>query len=92
MNEKKSYKVHIFEEHYTLLSDEPEELVLNAAEMVNCFMKEISCQSAIVDQKKIAVLAALRIANQLLTFENIYNKEQKGAIDLIRYIDEELSV
>jgi hypothetical protein len=40
MNEKKSYKVQIFEEHYVLSSDEAEALVIEAAEMVDASMKE----------------------------------------------------
>ena len=46
MNEKKSYKVQIFEEHYVLSSDESEALVVKAAEMVDASMKEISHQFA----------------------------------------------
>ena len=92
MNEKKSYKVQIFEEHYVLLSDEAESFVLTAAEMVDAVMKEISKQSAITDPKKIAVLSALRIADKLLNFEREYHKEQQNKVALENYIDQELSI
>ena len=45
MNEKKSYKVQIFEETYVLSSDEPEALVVKAAEMVDASMKAMGLQA-----------------------------------------------
>ncbi len=90
MNEKKSYKVQIFEEHYVLSSDEAEALVIEAAEMVDASMKEISHHFALTDVKKIAVLAALRIANQLLHSERKQNNNEQTVGALKDYIDQEL--
>ena len=90
MNEKKSYKVQIFEEQYVLLSDETEASVIKAAKMVDENMKNISLQSTITDPKKIAVLTALRIASKLLSLEDKHNKEQGEKRALIDYIDKEL--
>ena len=92
MNEKKSYKVQIFEEHYVLVSDQSEAFVLKAAEIVDAAMKEISQQSTITDTKKIAVLSALRIADLLLTIEKKYQQEQQKAVAIENYIDQELSI
>jgi len=92
MNEKKSYKVQIFEEHYVLSSDEPEALVLKAAETVDFAMKEISHHFAITDVKKIAVLSALRIASKLLQCEREYGNKEQRMIALKNYIDQELSL
>jgi cell division protein ZapA (FtsZ GTPase activity inhibitor) len=92
MNEKKSFKVQIFEEHYVLSSNESESLVVQAAEMVDACMKEISRQSTITDSKKIAVLSALRIAEKLLSFEREYDKEEQKKLALKNYIEQELSV
>ena len=92
MNEKKNYKVQIFEEQYVLSSDDSETLVLKAAEMVDASMKEISHYSTITDSKKIAVLAALRIAEKLLSFEREQNKEHQKQSALKNYIDQELSL
>lgn len=92
MNEKKNYKVQIFEEHYVLSSDASETLVLKAAEMVDTCMKEISHHSTITDSKKIAVLSALRIAEKLLSFEREYGKEEEKKLALKNYIDQELSL
>ena len=92
MNEKKIYKVQIFEELYTLLSDDPESFVLKAAELVDLIMKDVSCQSMISDPKKVAILSALRIADKLLNIEHDYSKLQQKAIALENYIDQELSI
>lgn len=91
MNEKKNYKVHIFGDQYFLVSDDSEVLVEKAAKMVDMLMKEIDQHSVTLDPKKVAVLAALRMANSLLTSEHIYNEEQKKKIALIEYINQELS-
>ena len=92
MNEKKSYKVQIFEEPYVLSSDESEALVLKAAEMVDASMKEISHKFAINDVKKIAVLTALRIADKLLHCEREHAKDEKRLVALKDYIEQELSL
>jgi cell division protein ZapA (FtsZ GTPase activity inhibitor) len=92
MNEKKSYKVQIFEETYVLSSDEPEALVVKAAEMVDASMKEISHKFAITDVKKIAVLTALRIADKLLHGEREHAKNEKRIGALKDYIEQELSL
>jgi len=92
MNEKKSYKVQIFEENYVLSSDEPQELVVKAAQLVDASMKEISRQSSIADVKKIAVLSALRIANKLLLYEQDLGQQEQAMNTLKNYIDQELSL
>lgn len=89
MNEKKSYKVQIFEESYVLTSNGSESFILKAVEMVDSCMKEISQQNAIVDVKKIAILTALRIADQLLQNEHCYNKNEQRIMALKNYIEQE---
>ncbi len=92
MNEKKSYKVQIFEETYVLSSDESEALILKAAEMVDASMKEISHKFAITDVKKIAVLTALRIADKLLHCEREQTNDKQRTVALKDYIEHELSL
>lgn len=92
MNEKKSYKVQIFEDPYILSSDESEALVMKAAEMVDASMKEISHQCGLVDAKKIAVLTALRFAGKVLAVETEQGMEHEKQIALKKYIDQELSL
>jgi cell division protein ZapA (FtsZ GTPase activity inhibitor) len=92
MNEKKSYKVQIFEEQYVLASDEAEALVMKAAEMVDHSMKEISHHFAITDVKKIAVLSALRFASALLACEREQSNDEQRLLALKNCIDQELSL
>ena len=92
MNEKKSYKVQIFEEPYVFSTDEPEAYIVKAAEMIDASMKEISHQFALTDVKKIAVLSAVRIAHELLKCEREHTMSEQKIMALKNYIDEELSL
>lgn len=68
--EKNRLKVEIFNDQYSLISDEKEADVLKASLMVDKLMREIADKSNLNDDKKIAVLAALRIASKLVTLED----------------------
>lgn len=61
-----SCKVSIFGDQYTIKTDESRDLIVQAAALVDSAMKEIACASKF-DTKSIAVLAALRIAHQMLS-------------------------
>ena len=88
-NEKKKYKIDIFEQEYIFVSDEAEFLIRNAAIFVDNTMREIQ-QSGVRDSKKIAVLAALRFA-VLLEQDNQQKKvTQDKERELIARIDQEL--
>lgn len=66
---KKSYRVAIFDDVYTLVTDETEETVKTVAKQVDTFMKEIATKAPTLDVKKIAVLVALRYASLLAAKE-----------------------
>lgn len=68
--EKNKLKVEIFNEQYSLISDEKEADILKASLMVDALMREIADKSNLNDEKKIAVLAALRMASKLVNLEN----------------------
>ncbi|HVX00800.1 MAG TPA: cell division protein ZapA, partial [Candidatus Babeliaceae bacterium] len=65
----KKYKLSIFGEAYTIVSDESEEILLKAAKQLDGLMREVSQKSQIADAKRIAVLAALQIATHSQTLE-----------------------
>lgn len=92
MNDKKAYKVQIFDEYYTLSSDEPEEFIIKTAHLVDTVMKDIDHQFVVTDQKKIAVLSAIRIASMFLKKEHEMLLDQNNQNALIHYIDQELSL
>jgi cell division protein ZapA (FtsZ GTPase activity inhibitor) len=82
-----SYKVSIFGDQYIIKTDESHDLIIQAAALVDSTMKEIACASKF-DAKSIAVLAALRIAHQMLSAGqcNTHNNEA-----LMSLIDQELA-
>jgi cell division protein ZapA (FtsZ GTPase activity inhibitor) len=68
--EKRKLKIEIFNDQYSLVSDEKEADVLKASLIVDKLMREIADRSSLQDEKKIAVLAALKIASKLVDLEN----------------------
>jgi len=80
---QKSYKVTIFNESYTLMSTEQEELLtMQAVSLVDTLMKEISQQYQFTDSKKIAVLAAIRLAYDVTQLRASKGQE-KAVFDLL---------
>lgn len=88
-NEKKKYKIDIFEQEYSLVSDEAEFLIKNAAIFVDHTMKEIQ-KSGVRDSKKIAVLTALRFAILLEQHNQQKKVTQEIERELVARIDQEL--
>jgi cell division protein ZapA (FtsZ GTPase activity inhibitor) len=58
------YKVSLFGEVYTLVSDESENSLLSSAALVDNLMKEIAQQTRCTDTKRLAILVALHLAQQ----------------------------
>lgn len=81
-----SYKVSIFGDQYTLKTDESGDLIVKAAALVDSTMKEIACASKL-DAKSTAVLAALRIAHQMMSADQ-YQASNEA---LINFINQELT-
>jgi len=91
MNETKSYKLSIFGDHYTVVSDESEVHLLESAHMVDMIMKDIAQKSRNPDAKKIAVLAALKVASNLLNIERQQEYDKRGYAELMKLIEKEIS-
>jgi cell division protein ZapA len=66
----KIVKVNIYDTEYSIKAEESEEYYLEIADYVNKKMKEISSATNIVSTSKVAVLAALRIAEELFQIKN----------------------
>lgn len=85
-HELKKYRFTIFGEAYSLVSDEPEALLQEAAHQIDALMRDIAQKSQIGDPKKIAVLAAMQsirhaqqCESELVSFKN----EQARLIELL---------
>jgi cell division protein ZapA (FtsZ GTPase activity inhibitor) len=86
----KKYKVSLFGEAYTLISDEPEEHITASVHHVDELMRSITQSLQVTDSKKAAVLAALQLASRLLELEHRYHQKQYEHEKLIDLIDREL--
>ena len=70
MNEAKSYIIRILNDQYTLSSDEPQEHINKSSELVNLFIREVLDHNKHMEHKKVAILAALRMASHILQLES----------------------
>lgn len=89
-HEIKSYKLTIFNQQYTVVSDEPEEDLLNYAAYVDQVMQDIATRSRLQDVQKIAVLAALKIVHTMFDLEHKVAHCAQQNNDLIKRIDQEI--
>ena len=90
-NKTRNCKVTIFGESYSLITSESEEHVVQAAHQVDLIIKEIAHKSTNnIDEKKCAVLTALRFASKVLLLEAEVNKRRQKEGLLIEAIDREL--
>lgn len=86
--EVKKYNVSVFNQTYSLVSDEEESVIVDAANRVDSLMKEISSRG--IDSKKAAVLAALKIAIDLSHACNHKMLCQQALNQLLCSIEEEI--
>ncbi|TET06589.1 cell division protein ZapA [Candidatus Dependentiae bacterium] len=89
-NTLKSYQLEIFGNQYKLLSDESEQHVVQSAQVVDKYMKEIADRVTNKNIQRIAVLAAVRLASMLLYKESELEQKQFHEKELIALIDREL--
>lgn len=63
-NEESTLRVEIYNQTYSIRSDGDNEYILDLAEYVDRKMREISSGTLTVDSLKVAILAALHIADE----------------------------
>lgn len=86
---KNTYKLLIFGDHYSIVSDESQAQITKAAAQVDALMKEISAKATHVDEKRIAVLVALQLASKLLVLESNQEHTQGCHERLIDRLEQE---
>src|SRR5258705_10716331 len=76
-----SIRVEIYNQTYNIRSDGDNEYILRLAEYVDGKMREISSGTLTVDSLKVAILAALHIADELHRLKNMHEQadSQLGA-------------
>jgi len=88
--EIKKYEVTILGELYTLVSDQSDEHIVSATNKINEIIREISQKAPHLEQKKLAVLAALKIASRLVECEYELEAVKNKSQALLDTIDREL--
>lgn len=85
--ELKKYRARIFGEVYAIVSDEPEDIILEAVKIIDNSMREIADKSQNLDAKKIAVLTALKIAVRALSIESAFKQEKQLSSRIMNVLD-----
>ena len=67
-------RVEIYNQTYNIRSDGDSEYVMSLAEFVDSRMREISGSTLTVDSLKVAILAALHIADELHRLERLHEQ------------------
>lgn len=86
--EVKRYKVTIAGESYFLVSDEPEERILDVARYVDGQMRTIAQSGHADDPQRLAVLIALQSTSKMMQCSDLlktYQRHNEKMIDLINH-------
>jgi cell division protein ZapA len=67
-------KVEIYNQTYNIRSDGDTEYIIQLAEFVDSRMREISSGTLTVDSLKVAILAALHVADELHRLKHLYEQ------------------
>ncbi len=86
-----TYKVLIHEDEYQLVSDEAETHVLKAAERVNEIMKKLASGAEAVNKRKVAVMAAIQLASELLHMQEDRAKREQQEKDLASLVEQSIA-
>ena len=87
-NKNKNYKVSIGGSMYSVVTDEAEEHVVRSAELVDSLTKKALQASPRMDQTKVVVLVALRLASRVSELEAALHEHSSTHELLIKSIDQ----
>jgi len=88
MGELKKQTITIFDDKYTIVSDESEDNLAGAVEYTNRLMSSVSVQSGIADKKKVAVLSALQMAMRVSELEYQLKMVRDKEEELVSFLDQ----
>ena len=88
--ETKKYKVDIFGDSFTIVTDESEKHVIESAKLVDSLMKEIAEKTNLTDIKKIAIFTAFQISSKLGKLESEVKDNKQIGEKLIGLIDKSI--
>ena len=91
---KKKYHINILEQELSVLSDSGDDHVSSVIQFVKDKMEQIRLVSSNITTLNVAILAALNIADEYLTYtssnETIYNQLERRAENLICLIEKRI--
>jgi cell division protein ZapA len=92
---KRRTEVKIYGERYIIKSDLDPEIIVRIAEYVDEKMSQIKQNAPIISTSKIAILAALNVAEELfqlrLQMEEMENVVERRNSELLKLLDESMS-
>lgn len=90
MRETEQITVFVAGEAYTLLSDEGSARIEGAAQQVDILMKQISTRVRSDDMRRVAVLAAIKLAHELKELQQSHALNLQKATGLLELVSQEL--
>ncbi len=91
-NNLKKYKIAIYGSNYTIVSDEPQDIINEAAKLVDAHMRDTAASSQIHDPKSLAILAALNSAVKSVNAQNEVNQMIDSYQKLLDKVELEIKV
>lgn len=84
----KKHAITIADEYYSMVSDEPEAIIVQAVAQLNETIGAIAEQANFVDKKRIATLAALQLSVQLVQIKNQLAVIEQAQREIVCTIDQ----
>lgn len=86
------FSFNIFNEKYQIVSDRPLDTVEEAVSRVDSLMVDIASKLETKDRAKVAVLAALKLAEELVCLEQQLDSGDKEVLGLVDKIRDQLQL
>ena len=86
-----TYKVLINDDEFNLVSDEAQAHVLKSAERVDGIIRELSAKVTHIDKRRLAILAALQLASELLHAQDDLAKRKEKEDALVLFVDHSIA-
>lgn len=87
----KKYKISIFGDSYSIVSDEREEHIAQSVQLLDSLVREVADKMQAVEPHRSTMLVALKLASQVLTLKAEIERNKQEQERLIQLLDKELS-
>lgn len=92
MQDSKKYKVSILDENYSLISDEPEHVVLKSVEFVRSLLQEITEKAPSLNSRQAATLALIKVALTKNKLEEELRSYKQKEEELLKVFEQDSSI